>query len=101
MLTEFLLGHPKETARADRLLKALEQLSTTPAIAKRAAYLLMRATPGLRRTPSITDGMLAAFGEIYGAVATNDPSDLAALATAGIGFDLYDLRELRSLFADE
>lgn len=97
VLTEFIVGHPRDSGRVDRLLSAFEQLSTTPAIAKRAAWLLMRATPGLRRTPSVTDGVLAAFGEIYGAVATNDTADLAALAGAGVGFDLYDTRELAEL----
>lgn len=97
VMTEFLVGHPRDAARADRVLRALEQLTTTPAIARRAAWLLMRATPALRRSPSVTDGLIAAFGEIHGAVATNDTGDLAALAAAGVGFDLYDTRELAEL----
>jgi hypothetical protein len=38
--------------------------------------------------------MIAAFGEIYGAVATNDPVDLRALADVGDGFEVYVVPDL-------
>lgn len=94
VLTEFLLGHPRDRARADRVLNVLEEMAVTPAGARRAAWLLARAARARRQTPSVTDGTVAAFGEVYGAVATNDPDDLAALAAVGSGFDVYAVDEL-------
>lgn len=94
VLTEFLLGHPRDRARADRVLGVLVELSVSPAIARRAAWLLSRVARGRKRAPSVTDGTVAALGEIYGAVSTNDPADLAALAAAGTGFDVHSTGEL-------
>ena len=94
VLTEFLLGHPTDRARADRVLNALVEMPVTPATARRAAWLLGRAARDRKRTPSVTDGSVAALGEVYGAVATNDPDDLAALAAVGTGFDIYSVDEL-------
>jgi predicted nucleic acid-binding protein len=93
-VTEFLLGHPKDRVRADRVLNALEQVDATPQLARRAAWLLARAARGLELIPSVSDGMVAALGEIYGAVATHDDKDLRALASAGTGFDVYGVREM-------
>lgn len=94
VVVEFLLGHPRDPVRADRVLGVLEQVEATPRIARRAASLLARAAQRAGRTPSVTDGMVAAFGEIYGAVATNDPTDLGALASVSEGFDVYVVREV-------
>lgn len=98
VVTEFLVGHPREGARADRVLKLTIQLGVTPEAARRAASLIISATPGMRRAPSAIDGMVAVFGEIYGAVVTSDADDLEALAAAGTGFDVYDPSELDDLF---
>ena len=93
VVIEFLLGHPTDRPRADRVLNVIIQLDVTAAIARRSAWLLGRAGRGQKRTPSVTDGTVAALGELYGAVATNDP-DLTALASAGTGFDIYSVTEL-------
>ena len=94
MVVEFILGHPGDPVRADRVLGVLEQIEATPRIARRAAWLLSRVAHDRGRTPSVIDGMIAAFAEIYGAVATNDPVDLRALAGVGHGFDVYVVRDL-------
>lgn len=80
--------------RADRVLKMTTLLGVTPEIARRAATLLISVAPALRRAPSAIDGMVAVFGEIYGAVLTDDADDFEALAAAGTGFDAYGVREL-------
>lgn len=100
-VTEFLLGHPRDAARADRVLNVIAQLDVTAAIARRAAWLLGRAARGLERAPSVTDGTVAAFGEIYGAVVTNDVGDLGALSAAGTGFDIYSIAELLAAIEHE
>lgn len=96
-VTEFLVGHPRDTVRAERVLKRFTELDVTAASGRRAASLLMRASAGLGRTPSVTDGIVAAVGESYGVVVTNDAADLAALSAAGSGFDVYSFRELRDM----
>lgn len=94
VVTEFLLGHPKDQVRADRVLGLVDQIEATTQIARRAAWLLGRAGRALTQKPSVADGMVAAFGEIHGAVATHDAADLRALAAAGDGFDVYSVREV-------
>jgi predicted nucleic acid-binding protein len=94
VVVEFLLGHPRDPVRADRVLDVVEQVEATPRITRRAARLLGRVAESAGRAPSVTDGMIAAFGEIYGAVATNDPVDLRALADVGDGFEVYVVPDL-------
>lgn len=100
-LTEFLLGHPRDRARADRVLGVLVELAVSPAIARRAAWLLGRVVGASEPAPSVTDGTVAAFGEIYGVVVTNDPDDLTALAAVGTGFDVYSVSELLTAMGRE
>lgn len=101
VLTEFLLGHPRDRARADRVLGVLVELAVPPAIARRAAFLLGRVARAGEPTPSVTDGTVAAFGEVYGAVVTKDPKDLTALAAAGSGFDVHSVVELLATMGRE
>lgn len=93
-VTEFLIGHPRDQVRAERALNVLVELAVTPAVGRRAAWLLRRARRPARSGPGVADGIVAAFAEGHGAVATHDIEDLAALAAAGTGFDVYSVPEL-------
>lgn len=94
VVIEFLVGHVRDRARADRILNVIEPVSITREIAGRAAALLQAVPRQSKRGPSVTDATAAAVAEEFGAVATYDIEDFKALAAAGTGFDLYSVREL-------
>lgn len=94
VLIEFLLGHVRDRARANRVLNVIEPLPVTQEIAGRAAALLQAVPRQGKRGPSVTDATAAAFAEELGAVATYDVDDFGALAAAGTGFDVYSVSEL-------
>lgn len=94
VIAEFIAGHARRRARADRVLAICEKVSVTPEIGLRAGSLLAAARAASATGPSVVDAILAVFGEDLGAVATTDRTDLEALSGAGAGFDVYDSQDL-------
>lgn len=95
VLIEFLLGHPRDRVRANRVVNVLvEPIPITRDVAGRAVALLQAVPRQRKGGPSVTDATTAAIAESFGAVATHDLDDFSALATAGGGFDIYGVGEL-------
>lgn len=91
---EFVIGHGNDPVRVARVLNIIGQLSVTPEIAARAAWLLVRSASSAKAIPSVTDATVAALGEQYGSVVTADVDDMTALAAAGNGFEIYGVAHL-------
>ena len=96
VVTEFLAGHPKELERARRVLNVFEEpVAIGGETALRAAMLRSAVVERGGRDPGTIDSIVAALGEVHGAVVTEDRRDFQALAAAGQGFVVFDLMELR------
>jgi predicted nucleic acid-binding protein len=91
---EFGVGHGRDPTRVARVLKVVAQMSVTPEIAARAAWLLVRTSAAKKARPSVTDATVAAIAEIYGAVVSGDVDDMRALAAIGTAFEIHPVADL-------
>lgn len=103
VIPEFLAKYGRsDPVRAQRVLAIFgEPLPISGAQAARAAELRARARATGRDEGGVVDALVAALAEEAGAVVTRDQDDFAVLASAGRGFRVYDLHELRELLRSD
>ena len=96
VVTEFLTGHAGDLERAHRVLNIFEEpVAVSGALATRAAMLRLSVLRRGGPDPGLVDSIVAAIGEVHGVVVTLDRSDFALLASAGRGYVIFDVTELR------
>lgn len=101
VVPEFLAKYGRrDPVRAQRVLRIFgEPVSISGAHGARAAELRARALASGHRAPGVIDALVAALAEEAGIVVTRDRDDFAVLASAGRGFRIFDLGELRALLS--
>ena len=98
VITEFLTGHAGDLERAHRVLNIFEEpVAIGGALATRAAMLRLSVLKRGGPDPGLVDPIVAAIGEVHGVVVTRDRKDFELLASAGHGYVIFDLTELRGI----